>query len=574
LSTSDEQTAAGTNASAGAGEIAALDARVDALLRDVDATLEAVTARLGPSEGEVDGETEAVAAEPAAITEPATSAPATGGDAGDDELDAMFASAESVLGIAPEPTPAAPTVKPSAKPTPTREEVDAADFEEAGEVMSEVARTLETEPEPTPTSTPTSGVEPEPETDPDLTPGAAEAAMPTPAEEEVAPSAPAASAEPAVAAASTEVEDEFVAPDVAISAPAASPAPAPSSVSPATGPSSAALAESAAEAAPTGEPPGVIERLDAALAARAETSLEEQQQAGDGTTTAAKDASSASLAADDPFVSPEELSADFAAVGQEPASPAPAVAAAVAAAAVAAVAASAPPAPAKPVPVKAKPEPAPPAPSAPRMVPRDADIAGAVLGGLGGSSSASVERSVPTPTVPKPSLGVRVRAAASKLGASLAGPLRAALAPAARLTSRMSVGVRQTIGYVAVLTLLMSAALWGFLILRGPAKMPEPTSEPAVFLKAGDKAPEHHAAPSGSHASPSKKADAHASGGGHGSSGHGSGGHAAPTPAAKSSAKKDDGYGSSHGSSSTKKTEAKKPPAKKGKADEGHGGGH
>ena len=74
----------------------------------------------------------------------------------------------------------------------------------------------------------------------------------------------------------------------------------------------------------------------------------------------------------------------------------------------------------------------------------------------------------------------------------LSGIAAAALQPLATFTLKLKPSTRQTIGYVAVVTLFQAACLWGFLMFKGPAGELEATSEPVILRKPGDP-PAHHA---------------------------------------------------------------------------------
>jgi hypothetical protein len=64
------------------------------------------------------------------------------------------------------------------------------------------------------------------------------------------------------------------------------------------------------------------------------------------------------------------------------------------------------------------------------------------------------------------------------------------LSPLARQTSGLSPTVRQTFGWLAVYTALLSMGVWGYLLVRGGDKPMDPISDPTPFLKPGDRAPD------------------------------------------------------------------------------------
>lgn len=313
-----------------------------------------------------------------------------------------------------------------------------------------------------------------------------------------------------------------------------------------------------------GEHPAVIERLDAALAERAEQSLkEEQERVGAG----AANVTVVSATAPEPVVD-ARAETNEEAVPEALAVPVPVVSTPV-------VQDVAPRAAPERGSAEIKPVGGGVVARAPVNGARDADIGAAMVMGLGGGGGGGAGSAKAAPVAGVggaggSGLGARVRGAASLVGRSAGRVGGAAMVPLARLsrvTGRMSVGVRQTIGYAAVLTLLMAVGLWGFLMMRGPSKLPEATSEPAVFLKAGDHAPEKHGG----------------GGGGGGGESHGGSapakkdeGHGAPAK------KKDDGHGApakkkddGHGAPAKKKEPVKKAGAAKKKgAEEAKGGGH
>jgi hypothetical protein len=131
------------------------------------------------------------------------------------------------------------------------------------------------------------------------------------------------------------------------------------------------------------------------------------------------------------------------------------------------------------------------------------------------------------------------------------------LRPLVRLDGRLSRTMRQTIGYVAILTLFNCTWVWGYVLVRGPGKLPEPAGEGTPFLKPGDPVPQSH----------------NPSGEGHADAGHGeSDGHAAPAKAndghgghAATAKKQDDGHG---GESKARKTAGRTKKAKSEKKKE------
>lgn len=127
-----------------------------------------------------------------------------------------------------------------------------------------------------------------------------------------------------------------------------------------------------------------------------------------------------------------------------------------------------------------------------------------------------------TAATPRPS-------AAARLKPHLVSGLARITGPLAALDGKLSHGTRQTIAWIALFTIFNATAVWGIVLVRGPAKAPEPGGQTTPFYKPGDPIP-HDA--------------------GHGG-GHGGGTHGA-----------DDGHGGSHGAS--KKSD-------KGGHDDGHG---
>lgn len=538
-----------------AGGAEELDARVDAMLKEMDATTDRISQKLGavldpPNAEDASIPSDGLISDDSSPDSIAPEAP---------ELDALLAEVaadlaqqtslieEAVPPVAPQlaqPEPSGAVTDPTdVHPATSPQDSPAPAAEDAGDTLGQVAAdraAAEALPEPPTAEIATAPIEPSPvESVPsDPTPiaeipaadpnqlldavntelasgtgldaelaAAAEqlvadiaqepAPSPTSAPEAASvPVAPAATATPTPEPAVAEAPEAH---NASVPAAASAEAPEPAAAAPVVDPPVEHSPPAHPEPASGSDAP--IEQLDQVLAQEAETVLAQSaKQAKDGSKTSAQPAEPPAAAA------------------AEPAKPTVAPA---------------------PAPTEVKPTAASPTPSPARHEPEPAK-----------------------PEKPKgPSLKQRAGALAQK-----------ALMPLARKTESLSTGARQTLGWIAVVTLLQSAAVWGYPLVRGPGKSPEPTSDPTVFLKPGDKAPEHkpkaaHGEAENGHGAP--KADAHGAkkDDGHGAKkddGHGAkkdDGHGAKKDDGHGAKKKDDGHGTAAKKKDTKKKDTKKKDA-------------
>lgn len=159
--------------------------------------------------------------------------------------------------------------------------------------------------------------------------------------------------------------------------------------------------------------------------------------------------------------------------------------------------------------------------------------------------------SAPAPSAEPAKLEAPVSAKGSRL-APLVDAVMLPLAPFAALGARLGDSVRQTIGYLAVMTLFFAIIVWGIAIFKKPGSLPEGEGTP--FVKQDD--PAHKGETSAAHGEP----------GAHGSPADKSGHGEAPTEHGGSApAEKPSGASGGHGES--------KPASKDAKGEGGHGGG-
>lgn len=148
------------------------------------------------------------------------------------------------------------------------------------------------------------------------------------------------------------------------------------------------------------------------------------------------------------------------------------------------------------------------------------------------------------------------REALAPVAGAATAALGAALSPLAKIHAKLGEPMRQTIGYVAAMTMLFAVASWAFFLLRGQPKL-DAVSPQKHLLMPGEAAPSDHS--SGAHGEDAHSAAANQD--------QGSGDSHAPSKADASShgaAKKES---ASHGAPAKKDagghSTAKKPPAKK-----------
>jgi hypothetical protein len=125
--------------------------------------------------------------------------------------------------------------------------------------------------------------------------------------------------------------------------------------------------------------------------------------------------------------------------------------------------------------------------------------------------------------------------------------------------------VRDSVGWVAMVTVFMGACMWAAVLLRDPQPY-VPDSPPVSLVTEGGGDGHGGGHDSGHGAKPAAKGS-HAGGGDHGAA------------KADSHGKKDDGHGASAAPAPVKREPliqrgAAKKPAKDAKKDGGHGGGH